>query len=216
MTVLIAIPVFRVSCKVAVDKGRGWSVIEELVLWSTARQSKTISVVAEETGLPHQIIVAAIARLMRFRLIEVSVSGGGATFRASSFGFKAISSGILLPFYPTRISKRANFVIEWVSGEFYHTRDISLMSAVKLDLERSAGAEIRTISVEGGGPSMSHEANLRRLSEISAGGWNEEVALIDGRTAVTRDDEVMVVRVIDGTPRGLPERAGPTLRKNCC
>jgi hypothetical protein len=212
MTVLIAIPVFRVSCKVAIDKGRGWSVIEELVLWSMARQSKAISALADETGLPHQIVVAAIARLMRFRLVEVSVDGGGATFRASSFGFKAISSGNPLPFYPTRMSKRANFVIEWVSGEFYHTRDISLMSAAKLDQERNAGAEIRAIAVEGGGPSMSQEANLRRLSEIAAGGWNEEVALIDSRTAVTRDDEVMVVRVIDGTPRGLPERAGPTLR----
>jgi cardiolipin synthase len=59
---------------------------------------------------------------------------------------------------------------------------------------------------------MSHEANLHRLSDIAARGWDEEIALIDGRTAVLRDDEFMVIRVIDGIPRGLPERAGPSLR----
>jgi hypothetical protein len=210
---IIAIPVFRVSCKVAVDRGRGWSVIEELVLWSVARQSKSVNQLSDETRLPQQMIVAAIARLMRFRLIEVSIAGGGAAFRASEFGFKAIGSGNPLPFYPTRVPKRANFVVEWITGEFYHTRDISLMPLARLEQEQAAGTAVRRVSVEGGGPSMSHEANLRRLSEIAAGGWNEEVALVDGRTAVLRDDEFMIVRVMDGIPRGLPARAGPTLKK---
>jgi cardiolipin synthase len=60
---------------------------------------------------------------------------------------------------------------------------------------------------------MSHEANLRRLSDIAATGWNEEIALIDGRTVDLRDDEFMVVRVVDGIPRGLPENAGASLRR---
>jgi cardiolipin synthase A/B len=212
MTILIAIPVFRVQCKLGVDKGRRWSVIEELVLWSMTRQSRSIAALSEETGLPQQIIAAAIARLMRFRLVEVTLLTNGAAFRASDFGFRSITSGNPLPFYPKRISKRANFVIEWASGEFFHARDVSLMPAARLDQERNSGAEIRTIAVEGGGPSMSHESNLRRLSEIAAGGWNEEVALVDGRTALLRDDEFMIIRVIDGNPRGLPERAGPTLK----
>jgi cardiolipin synthase A/B len=97
-------PCWQPAHVVAIDKGRGWSDIEELVLWSMARRSKTISTLAEETGLPHQIIVAA--RLMRFRLLEVSIEGGRATFRASDFGFKAISSGNPLQFFPTRMSKR--------------------------------------------------------------------------------------------------------------
>lgn len=210
---LVAIPVFRVSCKVGVDRGRGWSAIEELVLWAVGRQSKSVTQLSEDMCLPHQIVVAAIARLMRFRLVEVAITSGRATFRASDFGFKAISSGNPLPFYPTRVTKRANFVIEWITGEFYHTRDISLMPSARLEQEKASGTEIRVVSVEGGGPSMSHEANLRRLSELTAGGWNEEVALVDGRTAVLREDEYMVVRIIDGIPRGLPERAGATLRR---
>ena len=87
------------------------------------------------------------------------------------------------------------------------------MPARRLDVERANGVEVRILSVEGGGPSMSHEANLRRLSEIVARGWDEEVALIDGRTAVLRDDEFMVIRVLDGVARGLPDQAGDAVRK---
>lgn len=214
MSILIAIPIFRIACRVGIDKGRGWSVIEEIILWSVTRQSKTIATLVEETRLPRQIIVAVIARLMRFRLVEVTLFDGGAAFRASPYGFKAISSGNPLPVFPKRYTKHVGFVIECVSGEFYHSRDVTtIMSPFRLDQERANGTEIRVVSVEGGGPSMSHEANLRRLSEIAAGGWNEEIAVIDGRTVDVRDDEFMAVRVIDGVPRGLPERAGQSLRQ---
>jgi phosphatidylserine/phosphatidylglycerophosphate/cardiolipin synthase-like enzyme len=60
---------------------------------------------------------------------------------------------------------------------------------------------------------MSHQANLNRLSEIAARGWDEQVALVDGRTATLRDDEFMVLRVIDGEAQGLPQSAGPSLLK---
>lgn len=212
MNVLIAIPVYRISCRVGIDKGRGWSVMEELLLWSMSRQSKSIQTLVEETRLPQQIVVAAIARLMRFRLVEVALSEKGAAFRASNYGFKAVSSGNPLPVFPRRYTKHVGFVIECVSGEFYPSRDVSIMGQYKLDLERQNGAEIRMIGVEGGGPSMSHEANLRRLSDIAATGWNEEIAVIDGRTVDLRDDEFMIVRVVDGMPRGLPETAGASLR----
>jgi hypothetical protein len=213
MSVLIAIPVFRISCKVAIDKGRGWSVVEELILWAITRQSKTIGALALETKLPQQIIVASIARLMRFRLVEVALTNDSAVFRASEHGFKAVTSGNPLPFFPKRVPRRVSFIIERVSGDFFPTRDVHLMPASKLDMERESGAEVRFLLVEGEGPSMSHEANLRRLSDIVARGWDEEVASIDGLTAVLRDNEFMVIRVLDGVARGLPAQAGDALRK---
>ncbi|AFK54013.1 phosphatidylserine synthase [Tistrella mobilis] len=212
MSVLIAIPVFRVACKVGIDRGRAWSVIDELVLWAITRQSKSIAALAAAADLPPQIIVASIARLMRFRLVEVTVGEGTVAFRASPFGFKSVSSGNPLPFYPKRISRRVSFVIEWATGDFFPTRQIRLMTPYRLEEARRAGTEVRVVSVEGGGPSMSHDANLNRLSDIAARGWDEQVALVDGRTAIMRDDEFMVLRVIDGIPQGLPETAGPSLR----
>jgi len=101
MSVLIAIPVVRISCRVGIDKGRGWSVMEEIVLWSMTRQSKTIDALVAETRLPRQIIFAVIARFMRFRLVEVNIVEDRATFRASEYGFRGISSGHPLPVFPT-------------------------------------------------------------------------------------------------------------------
>ena len=214
MTVVIAVPVFRVGCKVGIDRGRAWSVVEEVVLWAITRQSKTVADLSLETALPRQLIVASIARLMRFRLVEVTPKDGAVAFRASDYGFKAVSGGHPLPYFPKRVARRVSFVIEWATGDFFPTRQVPrLLSAFRLDQERQAGTEVRTVSVEGGGPSMSHQANLNRLSEIAARGWDEQVALVDGRTATLRDDEFMVLRVIDGEAQGLPQSAGPSLRK---
>ncbi|WP_430913433.1 phosphatidylserine synthase [Methylobacterium sp. sgz302541] len=212
MSVLIAIPVFRVGCKVGIDRGRAWSVIDELVLWALTRQSKSIAALAADADLPPQIVVASIARLMRFRLVEVSLSESSVAFRASAYGLTAVSSGNPLPFYPKRLSRRVSFVIDWATGDFFPTRQVRLVTPHKLEEVRRSGVEVRVVLVGGGGPSMSHQANLNRLSDIAARGWDEQVALVDGRTATMRDDEFMAVRVIDGLPHGLPESAGPTLR----
>jgi hypothetical protein len=131
--------VYRISCRVGIDKGRGWSVMEEIVLWSMTQQSKTVGALVAETQLPRQIVVAAIARLMRFRLVEVSLSDNGAAFRASEYGFKAISSGHPLPVFPKRYTKHVGFVIECISGEFYPNRDVTIMGPYKLDIERANG-----------------------------------------------------------------------------
>lgn len=213
MSVLIAIPVFRVACNVGIDRGRAWSVIDELLLWSVTNGAKSLAALTAEMDLPSQIIVASISRLMRFRLVELTLGESVIAFRASEFGFKAISSGQPLPFFPKRISRRVSFVIDWATGDFFPSGAIKLMSRYKLEEARRAGFEVRFITVEDGGPSMSHEANLGRLSHIATRGWDEQVALVDGRTATMRDDEFMVLRVIDGVPLGLPDTASEALRR---
>ncbi|MBR8087539.1 phospholipase D-like domain-containing protein [Burkholderia vietnamiensis] len=212
MSVLIAVPIFRVGCKVGIDRGRTWSVIDELVLWAIVREPRPIATLAREADLPHQVIIASIARLMRFRLVEITLSGNSVAFRASEYGFRRVASGESLPFFPKRISRRVSFVIEAATGDFFPTRDVRIMTSYRLDQERQAGSEVRTVCVEGGGPSMSHEANIGRLSEIALRGWDEQVATVDGKTATLREDEFLVLRVIDGIPKGLPESAGVKLR----
>lgn len=212
MSVLIAVPVFRVGCKVGIDRGRTWSVIDELVLWAIVREPRSIATLASEASLPHQVIIASIARLMRFRLVEVTLSDNSVAFRASEYGFRTVSSGEALPFFPKRISRRVSFVIEAATGDFFPTREVRIMTAHRLDRERQAGYEVRTVHVEGGAPSMSHEANMGRLSEIAIRGWDEQIATVDGKTATCREDEFLVLRVIDRIPKGLPESAGVNLR----
>ena len=207
---LIAIPVFRLSCNVGIDKGRAWSVIEELMLWALAQKARSIAQLSSESGLRRQLVVAALARLMRFRLVELSVEANGATFRASDYGREVVSSGRSLPFFPKRETKRVSFVIEKASGGFFPSGQVRLVSETALTQE--ADDDVRIIVVEGGGPSMSHEANLVRLSKIAAKGWEEQLAVVDGRTASLRS-EYMLIRVVDGVPRNIPETASETLRR---
>jgi hypothetical protein len=214
MSVLIAIPVFRISCRVGIDRGRAWSIIDELLLWAVMRQSKTIAALVVEADVPRQLITASIARLMRFRLVEATLREGGVAFRASDYGFKAMSSGDPLPFFPKRIPRRVSFVIDRAIGDFFPTRHVRRLDPeYRLDQERRAGVEVRVVSVDGGGPSMSHEANLRRLSDVAARNWDEQIGSIDSRTATLRDDEFMVLRVSDGTAQGLPNSASKELRR---
>ncbi len=206
---LIAIPAFRLSCKVGIDKGRAWSALDELILWELAREPRSIGQLGTRANLPRQLIVASIARLMRFRLIELAIKSNRAAFQASAYGSDIVSSGRGLPFFPKRDLRRVSFVIEQATGAFFNTSQLRMRSASAL--KREPDQDIRTIVVEGGGPSMTVEANLARLSHLAARGWEEQVALVVGRTA-TLSPEFMVIRVVDNVPRNIPETASATLR----
>lgn len=211
MSVLVCLPIFRVSCRVWIDKGRTWSVVDELLLWALTRQSTTLAKLVEDSGLPHQIVVTAIARLMRFRLVEGQV-GDETLLRVSDFGRQLVTSGDALPYYPKRYSRGASFVTERATGQVFSRVDVRYLSRSKVLAERDAGADVRIIDVVGGAPPATHEAMLCRLGDVVARGWDEQIANIDGRTASMRDDELMVVRVLDGNFRDLPESASPQLR----
>ena len=206
---LIAIPAFRLSCNVGIDRGRAWSVVDELMLWATAVRPRSIAQLATESNLPHQLVVASIARMMRFRLVELMVRNNNATLQASAYGREIIEGGRPLPFFPKRELRRVSFVIERATGSFFPSAQVRLRS--EYALQQETDQDVRILVVEGGGPSMSNEANLARLSRIAARGWEEQVALVDGRTASLRQ-EYMVIRVVDGVPRNMPEEATATLR----
>ncbi|WP_044561596.1 hypothetical protein, partial [Azospirillum sp. B4] len=103
---LIAIPVFRMSCKVGIDRGRAWSIIEEMVLWATTVRPRSIAQLSSEANLPRQIVVASIARMMRFRLVELTVRDNSAKFQTSAYGREIVESGRPLPFFPKREQRR--------------------------------------------------------------------------------------------------------------
>lgn len=206
---LIAIPVFRLSCSVTIDKGRAWSVVEEAILWTVSRKASGVADLVTSSGLKRQIVVAALSRLMRFRLVELSVNDGTLTFVASDYGRDAIKGGRALPFFPKKETKRVSFVIEHATGGFFPSAQVRVVSRSALDAD--SDPDKRIVVVEGGGPVMSHEANLARLSQIAARGYDEQLANIDGRTASLRS-EYMLIRVIDGVIRNLPDNATEALR----
>lgn len=206
---LIAIPVFRLSCKVGIDRGRAWSIVDELLLWATAVRPRSIAQLASEANLPRQLVVASIARMMRFRLIELTVKENSATFQTSSYGREIVESGRPLPFFPKRELRRVSFVIERATGSFFPSGQVRVRS--EYALKQEVDPDVRVLVVQGGGPPLSNEAMLAKLSQIAARGWEEQVAVVDGRTASLRQ-EFMVVRVVDGVARNVPDSASDTLR----
>ena len=206
---LIAIPVFRLSCKVGIDRGRAWSIVDEMLLWATAVKPRSIAQLSSEANLPRQIVVASIARLMRFRLVELKVTDNSAKFQTSAYGREIFESGRPLPFFPKRDLRRVSFVIERATGDFFPSSQVRVRS--EYALKQEIDPDIRELVVQGGGPSMSNEAMLSKLSQIAARGWEEQVAVVDGRTASLRQ-EFMVIRVVDGVPRNVPDTASDVLR----
>ncbi len=207
---LIAIPAFRLSSKVIINKGRAWSVFDELILWALSKRPLSIATLAREANLPRQLVVASLARMMRFRLVELEVSARDALFRASAYGMETVKEGRSLPFFPKQETRRVSCVIERATGGFFPTGQVRIGSLHALNGDPDN--DKRIVTVAGGGPSMSHEANLARLSEVAARGWEEQLAHIDGRTA-SLHSEFMLIRVVDGVPRNLPDAASTTLRE---
>lgn len=207
---LIAIPVYHFSCTVGIDKGRAWSVADEILLWAVHRSPRTIGELAIASNLPRSLVVASIARMMRFRLVEVSLLSAGAAIRATELGTAFV--GKSLPYFPKRISRRVSFVVDRFSGGLFRRRDVHLMSAGALEREKRHGVDVRTVLVEGGSPTMSAEENFQRLANLSTRGYDEQLASIDGRTASQRDDEVLAIDVVDGVVTGLPRDADARLR----
>lgn len=212
MSVLVAIPAYRINCKVSIDKARPWSVIDEAVLWAAHQAPVTIAALASRANLPRQLVVASLARIMRFRLIETVIDGDGqAGFRSSAYGKQLVTGGHSLPYFPKRSSRRISFTIERATGYMYPTRDAQPWAMVRLQRERDAGADVRVISVDGA-PPMSHEANVARLSSMVERTPDEQLAFIEPNTSSVREDDYLVVRVVDGTLHGLPPGAPNSLR----
>jgi phosphatidylserine/phosphatidylglycerophosphate/cardiolipin synthase-like enzyme len=105
--------------------------------------------------------------------------------------------------------KRVSFIVELATGGVFLSTPLRLLSQRRL--QDISGQDVRSIVVEDGGPSMTHEANFTRLSQIAARGWEEQLAFVDGRTASVHS-EFMMIQVVDGVLRNLPDGASGTLR----
>lgn len=212
MTVTVAIPVYRVSCKVGIDKGRRWSVIEELLLWSLSGTGRTLGELSADSRLPRQVVAAAVTRLMRFRLVEVVLEGATPKLRASEYGKRALTGGEELPIFLKRHFRRLSFVVNKVTGEMLPSGGLRLKT--EHNLRELKGRDVRVLRVKDGGPPlMSHDANLGRLAELASRGLDEELGSVNDSTLSIRDDQFLLVQARGKTLRGLPSSAGTTLRK---
>lgn len=207
MTVLIAVPMARISMRVTIETSRAWSVVDEAILLAIGREPMSLDGLVIQLAVPRQVVVASVTRLMRFRLVEIALVGATSAFQLSEFGRRSTVAGAPLPTFPKLTPRKVSFVVDLATGEFFNASQIRRSTHVKLEAESEAGREVRYVEVRNGGPSLSPEANVARLSEIAVRTWDEQVAGINTGAALVREDEFMVFSVADGWSRACRTRS---------
>ena len=211
MSVQVAIPVYRVRCRVWTDESREWSFVHEALMLALAQVPSTMEKLSHEHSLPKQVVVAAMARLMQHRLVEVVLTDDAVAFRASDVGLEMVRNGRPLPRFPREVARWYGVVVERFSGCCFLTRDVGRLAYPRdLTGRRSSGEIIKVIDVETKASGVSHEISIESLTEIVERGGHRRLLRLDGST-VSVWDQLMLVSVLDGGPK-LPSSAPQELR----
>jgi cardiolipin synthase len=214
MNTSVLIPVIRVKCRVKVDQGRAWTPVEELILWAISRRSHSIADLVSETLLPHQVVVAAISRLARFRFAKVTVRDGLNKFVASTSGARAVSSGDPLPFFPKPSEMWIGIAIERVGGRILSGREIVRVTPFDFENLQNCSFSERPVvlDITGGVLDAGSDAMMSRIGHFVARGREQKLVGIDSGTFAMWNEHIAVT-VENGLVRNLPEVAGDKLRE---
>ncbi len=125
-SVKVAVPLLRRKNKFYFDKGRPWSVVEQIILHSLAQNSQTSTQISQAGRLHHRLVIEVIVRLMRAGWVELIQSDKGVQFRASPAGLVAAHADEL-PAPAKRMHRTMSYVIDQITGTVYRTRDWPLL-----------------------------------------------------------------------------------------
>jgi cardiolipin synthase A/B len=209
MSVIVAVPALRVSAKVWVEKGRGWSALDELILWGLDRAPTSAADLSKAIGLPRRVVLQAILRMMRFRLVDAVLLDGMPLFQTTSYGARIISGGGEIPTSRRTVSRKVSFVVDRITGTVFARRDVNSDSTRGVVLRRDQGADVREIEVAGTKLITSQTENLARFQKVLQ--EDETLLYFDGDTLIERADEYLIT-IVDGDGiRGLPPKAPTAL-----
>jgi len=121
--VRVAIPVFRGKRRFHLDKGRPWSVVEQIILAAIVSKPRSVDELATDADLSRRIVFEILIRLMRAGWVELTQKPGGVTFNASLAG-RAVVDRDELPNAPKRISRWMSFAIDKITGTLYRSREL--------------------------------------------------------------------------------------------
>lgn len=124
--VKVAVPLLRRKNKFYFDKGRPWSVVEQIILHSLAQNSQTSAQISQAGRLHHRLVIEVIVRLMRAGWVELVQSDNRVLFRASPAGLVAAHADEL-PAPAKRMHRTMSYVIDQITGNVYRSRDWSLL-----------------------------------------------------------------------------------------
>jgi cardiolipin synthase len=131
VTVRVAFPVLFGTLRLHLDKGRQWSVVEHLLLHALCEKPRTAAELAVEGNLPHRLVIEVVVRLMHSTWVELVVTREQIGFRATAFGRNVVKQDSL-PAVSHRVSRKASFAIDKVSGTIFRSRDLTLYNPKRL------------------------------------------------------------------------------------
>jgi len=209
MSVIVAVPALRVFAKVWVEKGRGWSALDELILWALDRAPTSAADLSKAAGLPRRVVLQAVLRMMRFRLVDAVLLDGMPLFQATAYGARIVSGGGEIPTSRRTVGKKVSFVVDRITGTVFARRDVNSDSIRGVVLRRDQGADVREIEVVGTQLITTQTENLARFQKVLL--EDETLLYFDGDTLIERADEYLIT-IVDGDGiRGLPPKAPATL-----
>jgi cardiolipin synthase A/B len=210
VTIRVAIPVKLARLRVWVEKGRRWSAVDRLVLWSLSETPRTARSLAEIAGLPHRLVNEMIVRMMHFGWIELVATPTGAAFQATAVGAQAISEFDDLPRVTRQSGRRISFLIEPFTCSALGSRGVTLYNSRELR-EIARDYDVRRIAVDGNWSLLTsellHEAAREAVAEAAS---DEELLNIDFNASTTIDRS-MIATVVEQEITGLPASAPRSL-----
>jgi len=207
--VQVALPVHYIRCKVWTDEARDWSIVHEAILLTLGPACLTLDALAQDLDLARQVVVAALARLMRHRLVEVAAAANLVFFGTSAAGAELATGQGVLPRYPREAKRSFRIAVERYSGCSFQSREIRLQTLAEINRMRAAGADIKVVEVSDSAQALRHEVTLETLADIVERGGHRRMLRVNDSTAVPRTDQYMLVSVVDGVPRLPPSARAP-------
>lgn len=211
MSVVVAIPIRRVSTRAVIEKGRGWSALDEFVLWSLSREAMSATRLADDLNIPRRVILEIIVRMMRFRLLEAVLIDGFPAFQTTAFGAAVVSGGSEIPTDRQRITRNVSFVYDTITGTVFSRRDVAGKRAGVILSLRQKGIDVRDVEVRGALPKTTPQENFARIQKVLR--EDEKLLFFDGDTFVERQNEFMLIVVDGASMRNLPDRAPDSLKQ---
>lgn len=199
---------FKVQCatlNLHLDKGRQWSTVEHLLLFSVCELPQSASELAKQSGLPWRVVIEVMIRLMRVGWLELSTSHDLMQFKSTNAGLRVVNNDVL-PAVIKPITRRASFSIDLLSNSIFKSWELNLYSNTRFE-KLNANREIPVIESEISYPNVQLEDIYNTLLE------DDEVFRAADASGARLIDRYAVVTVNGNKIEGLPPKASDYLKQ---
>lgn len=202
--VRVAIPVKKGKRRFHLEKGRPWSLIEHVVLYSICESAQSVDKLAERSALPRRLVLECVIRLMKAGWVELSQVKAELVFKSTLRGSEVVK-GDELPNLAKKTSRWVSFIIDQITGTLYRNREFVYYEKHVIR-EKSQNEPIIKLNSSADFSIVHPDAILDTLLE-------DDEKFVSTDASVERLQErlaLVTVRneVIDGLPERAPDKLG--------